>query len=77
MFIGLAVLTNTGLIPQSVLDIIGGLSRWCLVIAISALGVKTSLATIVRVKPSYGIILVAETIFLLTIVVTFVMAVGF
>ncbi|MEM5518932.1 putative sulfate exporter family transporter [Henriciella sp. AS95] len=77
MFIVLAILANTGLIPRAVLDLIGELSRWCLVIAISALGVKTSLATMVRVKPSYGIILIAETLFLLVIAVTFVMTVGF
>lgn len=32
-------------------------ARWCLVTAISAVGVKTSLATILKVKPGCGIIL--------------------
>ena len=77
MFIGLALLTNTGLVPQPVVEAVAQLSRWCLVIAISALGVKTSLATILRVKPSYGIILVVETLFLLVIAVSFVMLIGF
>lgn len=77
MFVALAILTNTGLVPQVITDAIATLSGWCLVIAISALGVKTSLATILRVKPSYGIILVAETLFLLAIAVTFVMSFGF
>lgn len=77
MFVALAILTNTGLVPQVITDAIATLSGWCLVIAISALGVKTSLATILRVKPSYGIILVAETLFLLAIAVAFVMGFGF
>lgn len=76
MFIVLAVLANTGVIPQAVIDAIGTLSRWCLVIAISALGVKTSLATIAHVKPSYGVILVVETLFLLAIAIGFVLLSG-
>ena len=76
LFIVLAVLTNTGAVPQPVNDAMGTLSRWCLVIAISALGVKTSLAAIFRVKPSYGIILVAETVFLLVLALAFVIVIG-
>ncbi|WP_170428331.1 YeiH family protein [Ruegeria arenilitoris] len=76
MFIATAILANAGLVPQVVSGVLTDLSRWCLIIAISALGVKTSLATILRVKPSYGIILVAETLFLLGIAVAFVMGLG-
>lgn len=76
MFIVLAVLANAGVVPQVVIDAIGTLSRWCLVIAISALGVKTSLATIAHVKPSYGVILVVETLFLLAIAIGFVLLGG-
>lgn len=76
MFVALAILTNTGLLPAALVAILGDLSRWCLVIAISALGVKTSLATIVKVKPSYGAILVVETLFLLGIALIFVLLVG-
>ena len=76
MFVALAVLANTGLVPHAVIEVIGSLSRWCLVIAISALGVKTSLAKFAEVKPSYGIILIVETLFLLLIATLFVMASG-
>lgn len=72
MFVTLAVLANTGLVPQSVIDLIGSVSRWCLVIAISALGVKTSLAKFAEVKPSYGVILIVETLFLLSVAILFV-----
>lgn len=76
MFIALAVLTNTGFIPQPVNETVATLSRWCLVIAISGLGVKTSLAAIFKVKPSYGLILVAETLFLLALALAFVCVIG-
>ncbi|AUR01355.1 YeiH family protein [Phaeobacter inhibens] len=76
LFIALAILANTVPVPQVITDAAGVLSRWCLVIAISALGVKTSLATILKVKPSYGIILLAETLFLLALAVAFVMGLG-
>ncbi len=76
MFIALAVLANSGLLPQMVVDVVADLSRWCLVIAISALGVKTSLAKFREVKPSYTAILVIETLFLLLIAVAFVTLIG-
>ncbi|MFU1478941.1 YeiH family protein [Roseovarius sp. C7] len=76
MFILLAILANTGLVPQVVSDLIKEASRWFLVIAISALGMKTNLATIVGVKPSYGAILIIETLFLLGIALGYVMWIG-
>lgn len=76
MFVGLAILANVNLLPASVIAFAGEVSRWCLVIAISALGVKTSLAQFVRVKPSYGAILLVETVFLLLIALSFVRWVG-
>ncbi|MFT5060329.1 MAG: putative integral membrane protein (TIGR00698 family) [Yoonia sp.] len=76
MFIALAVLANSGLVPPKVVDVVADLSRWCLVIAISALGVKTSLAKFREVKPSYAAILVIETLFLLGIAIVFVTWIG-
>jgi uncharacterized integral membrane protein (TIGR00698 family) len=76
MFIALAVLANSGLLPQTGVDVFADLSRWCLVIAISALGVKTSLAKFREVKPSYTAILIIETLFLLLIAVAFVTLIG-
>jgi uncharacterized membrane protein YadS len=76
MFIALAVLANSGLVPPKVVDVVADLSRWCLVIAISALGVKTSLAKFREVKPSYTAILVIETLFLLGIAIVFVTWIG-
>lgn len=72
MFVTLAAIANMGIVPQYLVDVFTSISRWCLVIAIAALGIKTSLAKFVHIKPSYGIILVVETLFLLLIAVLFV-----
>lgn len=48
MFAGCAMVANLGLLPAPLLALLNVFSRWCLVIAISALGVKTSLARIVK-----------------------------
>lgn len=77
MFIALAIVANLNILPGFVLVALQSLSSWCLVIAISALGVKTSLAYIVKVRPSYCAILVIETLFLLGIALGYVMLVGF
>jgi len=76
MFVGLAMLANTGWLPEALVALMAELSRWCLVIAISALGVRTSLARIVKVSPAYGAILLVETLFLLGIALLFVLLVG-
>ena len=76
MFLLLAMLANSGLLPETVIVFFGDISRWCLVVAISALGVKTSLAKIVKVKPSYSAILIIETIFLLIVALGYVTWVG-
>ena len=76
VFVCLAVLANTSLLPDALVAWTGEVSRWCLVIAISALGVKTSLAEIAKVKASYSAILVFETLFLLGIALLFIVWVG-
>jgi uncharacterized membrane protein YadS len=76
MFVGLAVMGNTGLVPQAVMSVAADASRWCLVVAISALGVRTSLAEIARVRPSYGAIILVETLFLLGLGLLFIGTVG-
>lgn len=43
VFAGLAAINSMGWLPHEVVEISSTVSRWCLVISISALGVKTSL----------------------------------
>ncbi|WP_375257786.1 YeiH family protein [Citreimonas sp.] len=76
MFLGLAVLANLGVVPAPVIAVVSDVSRWCLVIAISALGVKTSLAAIARVDPRYAAILLIDTLFLLGLALGFVTGIG-
>ncbi|WP_308339994.1 putative sulfate exporter family transporter [Sulfitobacter sp. CW3] len=76
MFLGCAIAANTGVVPAPALALLNEVSRWCLVIAISALGVKTSLGRIIKVKASYSLILIVETLFLLTIAILYTMYVG-
>lgn len=63
-FLVLAALNSFGVIPAIVSEWAGTISRWALLIAIAAVGVKTSLKRMLEVGPGAIAILVAETIFL-------------
>ncbi|MBV9065234.1 MAG: putative sulfate exporter family transporter [Methylobacteriaceae bacterium] len=63
-FIGIVLLNSVYLIPTSVQNALGDTSRWCIVVAIAALGIKTSLVTLSRVGPKAVALMVAETVFL-------------
>jgi uncharacterized integral membrane protein (TIGR00698 family) len=69
-FIVLAVLNSLGLIPVAVADFASGLSRWALLISIAAVGIKTSLAKMLEVGPLAIGLLVVETLFIGTFVLT-------
>lgn len=68
-FLLLAILNSLGLIPVAVADLAGTLSRWALLIAIAAVGIKTSLARMLEVGTGAILLLVAETVFLGVVVV--------
>jgi uncharacterized integral membrane protein (TIGR00698 family) len=63
-FLVLAALNSIGLIPQLLADWAGALSRWALLIAIAAVGIKTSLARMLDVGSGAIALMVAETVFL-------------
>ncbi|SDD79405.1 conserved hypothetical integral membrane protein [Paracoccus isoporae] len=69
-FLVFAVMNSAGLLPQTLADLAGGLSRWALLIAIAAVGIKTSLARMVEVGAAAIAVMVAETLFLGLFVVT-------
>jgi len=56
------------LIPEPVRVVLVDTSRWCLVIAIAALGMKTSLKALAEVGHRALILIIAETIFLAVLV---------
>jgi uncharacterized integral membrane protein (TIGR00698 family) len=71
-FIGLVVLNSVHLIPVSVQSMLNDFSRWCIVVAIAALGVKTSLAALAEVGHQAMALMVAETAFIAAFVLILV-----
>lgn len=63
-FLVLAALNSAGVIPVFVADAAGAVSRWCLLISIAAVGVKTSLQKMLEVGGGAIALLVIETVFL-------------
>ena len=63
-FMALAALNSLGLIPSVVAELFGHLSRWALLVAIAAVGMKTALRSIVEVGGQAILLIVAETVFL-------------
>lgn len=63
-FIVLVGVSSAGWLPNAVVAPISDLSRGCLVTAIAAVGLKTSVAEIKRVGSRAMLLLVAETVFL-------------
>jgi uncharacterized membrane protein YadS len=63
-FLALAAVNSLGLVPAKVAELLGDMSRWALLIAISAVGMKTSLRTILDVGGQAITLIVAETVFL-------------
>lgn len=69
----MVVLTSLGVIPDFLRGLIEQLSRWCLVIAIAALGMKTSLQAMAQVGPKAISLIVAETVFLAVLVLSIIL----
>ena len=58
---------SAGVIPEIVRAQLESISRWLLIAAISALGVKTSIGAMMALGPQHIFVVVAETVFLLVI----------
>lgn len=63
-FVALVILNSLVALPKPVSELGNELSRWCLVTAISAIGVKTRLGDIVKVGIKPVILMAVETILL-------------
>lgn len=63
-FLVLAALNSIGVIPALLSETLGDLSRWALLVAIAAVGMKTSLRRVLDVGHQAIILIVAETLFL-------------
>ncbi|WP_054302165.1 YeiH family protein [Gemmobacter sp. LW-1] len=69
-FVALAALNSMGLIPAELAEGAALLSRWALLISIAAVGIKTSLAKMLEVGPVAIGLLVVETLFIGSFVLT-------
>lgn len=67
-FLSFAALNSAGAIPAQASDLMGGLSRWALLISVAAVGMKTSLKRILEVGRQAIILVVAETLFIASFV---------
>jgi uncharacterized integral membrane protein (TIGR00698 family) len=64
VFVGIVLLNSAHLISPGVRTLLGEASRWCIVIAIAALGIKTSLAALGQVGTRAIALMVTETVFI-------------
>jgi hypothetical protein len=69
-FIALVAINSTGLVPKELPAAAGEVSRWLLVAAIAAVGVKTSLGDMFKVGLNSLAIIVLETLVILTFALT-------
>ncbi|MCP2023300.1 YeiH family protein [Pseudomonas laurylsulfatiphila] len=67
-FLILACINSTGWVVPAVQGTVNELSRWCLVISISALGMKTRLRELAAVGIKPILLMVGETVFLVVLV---------
>ncbi|HET9023221.1 MAG TPA: putative sulfate exporter family transporter [Burkholderiaceae bacterium] len=67
-FCVLVALSSAGYIPNAAVDVASVSSRWLLVIAIAAVGVKSSPAELIRMGWAPAVMLLAETVFIGTLV---------
>lgn len=68
LFVGLVVVNSLGWVPAPARDALVNLSIACLVTAIAALGVKTSLRELASVGPRAATLIVAETVLLAVLI---------
>ena len=63
-FVALVIVNSTGWVPDRVHDLLTPVSSWCLLTAVAALGVKTSLKALAVVGPAPITVMVVQTVFL-------------
>ncbi len=63
-FMALATLNSFGTIPDAISTLASDISRWLLLTAIAAVGLRTMPAEVLKVGPAAAALLVSETVFL-------------
>lgn len=64
LFVVLVAVNSAGLVPAPAQSLLGAVAGWCLLTAVAALGVRTSLAALVEVGPAPIAAMVLQTLFL-------------
>lgn len=72
LFFVIVIANSFHILPAGVLSAMNDASRWCIVTAIAALGVKTSLASLADVGPRAVGLMAAETVFIALFVLIFI-----
>ena len=75
-FVALVVVNSMGWIPGPVHEAMTPVSSWCLLTAVAALGVKTSLKALTEVGPAPVAAMVIQTILLAVLVVVGITLIG-
>lgn len=75
-FLAILLVNSAGLIPEALRLLMIDASRWLLVIAIAALGVKTTLRGLVDLGPGHAFAVVAQTLFLAVLATVLVATFG-
>ncbi|MEM8876588.1 MAG: putative sulfate exporter family transporter [Pseudomonadota bacterium] len=75
-FLAFAALNSIGAVPQMVSEGLSDLSRWALLIAIAAVGMKASLRRIMDVGGPAVVLIVAETVFLAGFILAGILILG-
>lgn len=71
-FVAIVALNSFHVIPTAVQTGLADFSRWCIVIAIAALGARTSLGALAKVGHRAMVLMVAETVFIAVFVLVLV-----
>jgi uncharacterized integral membrane protein (TIGR00698 family) len=75
-FAALVAVNSTGLVPDVIMSVLGDVSRWCLVTAIAALGMKTSFKALALVGWKPVLLVVAETLLMAAFVLTYLLLIA-
>jgi uncharacterized membrane protein YadS len=69
-FVVLVIVNSTGKVPVQLHDLLTPVSSWCLLTAVAALGVKTSLKALTEVGLAPVGVMVIQTVLLASFVIT-------
>ncbi|MDX2410569.1 MAG: putative sulfate exporter family transporter, partial [Woeseiaceae bacterium] len=68
-FVALVIVNSLGWVPQQAHEMLTPVSSWCLLTAVAALGVKTSLKALADVGPAPIGVMLIQTVFLAAFVI--------